>query len=191
MPAIIKPHRQLVLAYGSFAVVAFLVNFLWENAHAGLYQWTEMMQRSLWHLAWMSVKDVLWYLLIVLFVALPQRRWLWFSGPASVRLVGAIIFGFLIAGGTELHALTTNRWGYLPTMPLLLGLDLGLSPLLQMSLGLWLTISIVKIMNKIYRCPVCGLAYADKKWARECEQWCRANNSCNTDIIKHALPPQN
>lgn len=39
----------------------------------------------------------------------------------------------------------------------------------------------------IYRCPECGLGYADQAIAKQCEAWCREHKSCNLDIIKHAV----
>jgi hypothetical protein len=49
----------------------------------------------------------------------------------------------------------------------------------------------VKVIRKnkevFYSCEVCGLKYAEKKKAQECESWCRKHNSCNLDIIKNAV----
>lgn len=42
-----------------------------------------------------------------------------------------------------------------------------------------------------YTCEICGLSYADKKIAEQCQAWCSAHSSCNLDIIKHALPEEN
>jgi len=38
-----------------------------------------------------------------------------------------------------------------------------------------------------YRCNECGFYYAEKEWAEKCQQWCKEHNSCNLDIIKHAI----
>jgi len=40
---------------------------------------------------------------------------------------------------------------------------------------------------KCYYCEECGLVYANKKKAEECEEWCREHKSCNIEIIKHSL----
>lgn len=37
-----------------------------------------------------------------------------------------------------------------------------------------------------FPCPECGLVYDDKDWAKQCEAWCKAHNSCNLAITKHA-----
>lgn len=41
--------------------------------------------------------------------------------------------------------------------------------------------------EKTYRCPECGLHYADEKIAKRCEAWCKEHKSCNLDIIKYAV----
>ena len=44
--------------------------------------------------------------------------------------------------------------------------------------------------KQIFECPVCCLRYADKDLARQCETWCGAHDSCNLELIKNALPPE-
>jgi len=37
-----------------------------------------------------------------------------------------------------------------------------------------------------YECSECHLKYADKQWAKKCQQWCRVHHSCNLHITTHA-----
>lgn len=46
---------------------------------------------------------------------------------------------------------------------------------------------IQKADQTLFQCEECGLFYADKETAEKCEKWCRENQSCNLDIIKHAV----
>ncbi len=39
----------------------------------------------------------------------------------------------------------------------------------------------------LYVCEVCGLAYAEKKWAEKCQEWCQQHQSCNLEIIQHSV----
>lgn len=39
----------------------------------------------------------------------------------------------------------------------------------------------------LYKCEVCGLHYETESRAGECENWCSNNNSCNLEIIAHAI----
>lgn len=43
------------------------------------------------------------------------------------------------------------------------------------------------LISKFYMCPICGLKYKEKKWAKKCEEWCKKHNSCNLEITKHAI----
>jgi len=38
-----------------------------------------------------------------------------------------------------------------------------------------------------YRCEVCNFYFKDMKRAKECEDFCKKNNSCNVGIIKYAV----
>ena len=55
----------------------------------------------------------------------------------------------------------------------------------------FIIITMVKIAKKgtqsLYECEACQLLYQEKEWAEKCEAWCRETNSCNIDIIKHAV----
>ena len=41
--------------------------------------------------------------------------------------------------------------------------------------------------EKIFICPECNLEYKDAEWAKKCATWCKEYNSCNLEIIKHAV----
>lgn len=45
----------------------------------------------------------------------------------------------------------------------------------------------VKNNKTYYQCEECSMFYSDKKIAKECEDWCKKNKSCNIQIIKHAV----
>jgi hypothetical protein len=42
----------------------------------------------------------------------------------------------------------------------------------------------------LYQCEACGLHYEDAGLAKQCEAWCTAHNSCNTEITKQAIENQ-
>jgi len=39
----------------------------------------------------------------------------------------------------------------------------------------------------LYQCEECGLKYAEKEMAERCQAWCAEHQSCNLDIIRHAI----
>ena len=43
--------------------------------------------------------------------------------------------------------------------------------------------------TKRYKCEECGLEYWEQKWAKECQAWCIEHKSCNIEVIKHAIKP--
>ncbi|MCH8049067.1 hypothetical protein IIC44_03145 [Patescibacteria group bacterium] len=41
--------------------------------------------------------------------------------------------------------------------------------------------------NELYQCEECGFKYKEKEWAEKCQEWCKEHNSCNLEIIEHAV----
>jgi len=44
-----------------------------------------------------------------------------------------------------------------------------------------------EIKMKTYTCKTCKMKYPTKELAERCNKWCKENNSCNLEIIKHAI----
>jgi hypothetical protein len=45
----------------------------------------------------------------------------------------------------------------------------------------------VKQVNELFQCEKCLLFYKEKEWAEKCEEWDSKHNSCNLEIVKHAV----
>lgn len=45
----------------------------------------------------------------------------------------------------------------------------------------------VKGKKNLFKCPVCGMLYVDKKTVEECEKWCKTHKSCSLEITKKAV----
>ncbi|OHA49847.1 MAG: hypothetical protein A2991_02825 [Candidatus Terrybacteria bacterium RIFCSPLOWO2_01_FULL_58_14] len=39
----------------------------------------------------------------------------------------------------------------------------------------------------LFCCGECGMKYRDREWAEKCEEWCKTHQSCNIEIIAHAV----
>jgi hypothetical protein len=39
----------------------------------------------------------------------------------------------------------------------------------------------------LYECEECHFTYRDKEWAEKCQAWCKEHQSCNLEIIQHAV----
>lgn len=44
-----------------------------------------------------------------------------------------------------------------------------------------------KETNGYYYCEICKFKYETKELAFKCEGYCKKNNSCSLEIIKHAV----
>ena len=38
-----------------------------------------------------------------------------------------------------------------------------------------------------FKCEACSFLYAEKEWAKKCEDYCKEKQSCSLDITKHAV----
>ena len=116
--------KSLVRSLRTVFLSAFILNALYENAHAPLYahyQGGAISEAVLLHATLVDV-------LIITLVAFP---FLYF---AHLRRLAWLIIpvGFAIAIGIELWALGTGRWAYGPLMPVIPLLGTGLTPTIQL-----------------------------------------------------------
>jgi hypothetical protein len=115
----------------AFAAAAFVLHWAWETAHGVAYVETDMpLLDRLWHCLPMAVVDTAWSGAVVLVGIIASRSlrrpWLtWAVGVAA---------GALTATWVEHAALQSGRWTYNARMPILPVIEVGLWPVLQMSL---------------------------------------------------------
>jgi hypothetical protein len=127
--------RQLIL----LSVVAFVLHLFWESAHVSLYGGFE-------HITTMpitfyaSLGDVLYTLGAVLMIALFKGRADWFTELHWNDLTGLALVGFCIALFVEYKALAFDSWFYLDAMPIIPIFEVGLSPIVQMTILLPLSV---------------------------------------------------
>ena len=104
---------------------AFLLNLIWENLHAQLY------------VHYMNGPITEWVLLKATFVDATIITTLYFLSQflkEKYRTMFLIAFGICVALGIEWFALSTNRWEYKPSMPIIPVVRTGLTPTIQLSL---------------------------------------------------------
>lgn len=44
--------------------------------------------------------------------------------------------------------------------------------------------------EKLFVCSECGYQYKEKKLAQDCQRWCQEHNSCNLEIVKYGISPE-
>lgn len=114
----------------TLAVVAFVLHAVWENAQAPLYAGYQSVFQHFGMCLYSIVVDVLITLIVLAFLwlltkRLPSTKSDWFA---------LAIIGFVIAVVIEQNALLLGKWDYTSMMPLVPYTQVGLSPILQMTL---------------------------------------------------------
>lgn len=126
----------------SIGLIAFVLHFVWETSHVGLYTGYEHITRLPITL-YATLGDVAYVLIAVFAVALFKRSLAWLDAPSQKDIIFLGTVGLLIALFVEYKGLMLGRWVYTEAMPIIPLLNVGLSPLLQMTmlvpLSVWLS----------------------------------------------------
>jgi hypothetical protein len=113
--------------------VGWPLNLTWEVSQAAWFAVPGDSSRHLLFCVEASVVDVLILAGLFLFMAAAAESWLWWQGGAA-RLAALAGAGFAAAALIEVRALAAGAWIYSDGMPLVPGLGVGWSPILQMML---------------------------------------------------------
>ncbi|PRY13828.1 hypothetical protein CLV24_105198 [Pontibacter ummariensis] len=124
--------RGAVILSAWILAIGFLVNLVWENAQAFLYVGYGGFMEHFWICFVASVIDALVILLVYLVLALVYKDLYWPGHNTIVRYAVLALIGGALAVGFELWALAVGEWNYTCLMPVLPGLEVGLSPLIQL-----------------------------------------------------------
>lgn len=128
--------------------VSFVLHFVWESLHISLYGGYEGLSPYLPITVWAAIGDVFYTILVVIIIAF-FKRGCSLCRLTDARTLGVFAFlGFLVALFVEYKALLLERWYYLPAMPIIPFLDIGLSPVLQMTLLLPLSVFLAGRISK-------------------------------------------
>ena len=114
-------------------VATYALNLIWETAQGPLYAGHSDFWRSLPMCATASLGDVLIVAGIYAFFAVIYRDTDWLKHLQPKGLLPVALVGGLVGVAVEWWALATERWQY-AAMPLLPFVDVGLLPVLQMTI---------------------------------------------------------
>lgn len=113
--------------------VAVMLNYPWELAQAPLFAGHEDFTSIWWHCFVASLGDGVLVLLIYAIGWLAWRRRNWFEHPGKRGYALMLVSGLTIAAAIEWIAVhVLQRWTYLPAMPQLPVIDIGIVPIIQM-----------------------------------------------------------
>jgi len=114
-------------------IFAFLLNLAWEVPHSLLYKTTTEMpvKEYVPRILQAAAGDIIMVLIIFLIISLFNKSFQWEINKKNNLLI-SIISGIIISTAFELYSLSTDRFAYLPAMPLIPFTTIGLTPVLQM-----------------------------------------------------------
>ncbi len=132
-------------------IVSFLIHFVWEYFHFGLYAGYETWSGEV-PVYWLAtLGDVLYTLGAFALVSAIKKSYEWISTATLADYLMLVTLGCLIALFVEYKGLALNRWEYLPEMPIIPFLGVGLSPVLQMAILLPATVLVTQWVSNRFR----------------------------------------
>lgn len=136
-------------AYALLALFAFVLHILWERSHIVLYTGYEAMEGVIPVYLFATIGDVVYTLSAVALVTCFTGCQVWFLRAKLRDFLGLAFMGLCIALFVEYKAMALGRWEYADAMPLVWGL--GLSPLVQMTLLLPLSVFLASVVERHVR----------------------------------------
>ncbi len=116
------------------AVIAFLVNFIWEVAQGPLYEGFEYDWQHISFCALASIADMLMVLILFFGFSLVYRNLYWVMNWDFEIIVPLVLVGSVGAIFGEIWHLAQGDWSYAEAMPIMPLVEIGISPLLQFAL---------------------------------------------------------
>lgn len=122
--------KQILL----LAFTAFMLHLIWENAQAPLFAGYVSFGQNLPICFLGTIGDVVFTLLVYLGIGLLKNDFGWIMRLNRKDIAVIAALGFLGAIAIEWRALLFGRWGYTDAMPIIPYVQVGLTPILQMTL---------------------------------------------------------
>jgi hypothetical protein len=116
---------------GLVAVLAFLLNFAWEVSHCPLYKGCSYEFTHFLFLALASLADAILSVLLYFGFALVYRNGRWAHPLTAMRGFWLMMGGGVGAIVSEMAYLAAGNWAYTARMPLIPGIGVGITPVLQ------------------------------------------------------------
>lgn len=131
---------------GFLIVISFALHYVWESAHIRLYAGYDKLVGRLPVPVWAALGDVLYTLIAILILTLFKGNIFWFRSATAGDYAVLALIGFCTALFVEYKAFYFKRWAYADAMPIIPGLRVGLSSVVQKTLlfpfSVWLTLAV-------------------------------------------------
>lgn len=131
-------------AVSLLAGISFGLHLVWENLQAPLFAGYVSFGQHFLLCLWGTGGDVAITLSVWALIALLKRDAQWLRRLEWRDAITLGVIGLAVALGIEYRALALGRWGYAPSMPIIPYLQVGLLPVIQMTLFLPLTMYLTK-----------------------------------------------
>ena len=138
-----KITGQIIL----LSLIAFVLHLVWENTQAPLFAGYSSFGQHLPLCFLGTIGDVVFTAAVYLSIAMLKNDFGWIMRLSSKDIFVLVAVGFFFALGIEWRALLFGRWGYADIMPIIPYFQVGLTPILQMTLLLPLSFYLTE---KIY-----------------------------------------
>lgn len=144
---------------GCALMLAFVLNFSWELGHCPLYEGGGYDPLHVAFLALAALADAIMAALLYLGLALMYQDGLWVRQLTWRRAFWLVLIGGAGAALTEVVHLAAGNWVYTDRMPLIPGLAVGPSPVLQFAVLPFLVYSLSFYLTVARNIPAAQEAY--------------------------------
>ncbi len=124
--------KEKISVFINIFVISFVLNLIWENIQAPLYEGYYSFTQHFWICFKASLGDAVIITFIFFMLALFFKNILWFQNLNWKPILFLVVIGMLISIGIEKWALATLRWHYAYNLPIIPIIKVGLTPVLQM-----------------------------------------------------------
>ncbi len=131
----------------TLAVVAFLLHIIWENVQAPLYGGYQSFFQHLPICLIGAAGDVVITFLVLGVLLLGKKG----AVQTVADFMALAVIGFIVAVVIEHQALLIGMWHYSSAMPIIPWLNVGLTPIMQMTILLPLSFYLAGLLNKTAR----------------------------------------
>jgi hypothetical protein len=140
------PRKQMFLPLVLLVVISAILHGVWETLHVPLYGgYAHLTDMPI--VLYATFGDVAYVLGAVFLVYIFRRHIL--TDPQTGDLLLLVVLGFSIALFVEYKAMVLGKWLYLDVMPIIPILNVGLTPIVQMTLLLPLSVFLTSRIRRV------------------------------------------
>jgi hypothetical protein len=142
--------KKLLLFLFILIVVSAVLNGLWEYGQCGIFYTINGVAsfENYNLLTGRIILDIGITLLVFIVMSIINFGWKWFANWDVKDTFLILLLALLASFYVEVNSLYIGRWGYSNAMPLLIGTNIGLTPILQWLVTMPVSILITRLFMK-------------------------------------------